>query len=606
MANKLSSTEEQWFIDTVRSPADWAEAFLKNPVDPQQPLRLRSYQREVLENTRDYKNMVLRYGRRMGKTVVFCADLLWWGVAQPLARQFEEQGTKQIPVKILILTPMDSQIKMIFDTILQLCADSPFINGMITKIKRSDVNEIHFNNGSVIKGMTIGISSANKGTSARGQSADYIFLDEADFIPRDVMEESILPIASTNTECKMRVCSTPSGKRDLYYEWCTRSDELGWWHRHYPSWHVDNPSWISIKKCEEEGRPIHESTEYQFKSVTEENAYNREYGAEFGEELLGVYKNQLLNKSIVKYCAEYDAADTSIFDPGFEQVNGNKYIIGVDWNSYVNGGQVVVLELCIEDTHIKYFDHATNEDIDIDCTGKFRLFYRKGVKVKDGTQRATREEIIRLMTHYRIDHVYVDYGYGDTNIEELTHYGKEHPSLGIRRKLHVIDSGSNIEHYDVVLQKMVKKRAKSLMINTGVVSLEEGRLVLPKEEDNQQRLIHQMRNYTVKSVTVKGDYTYEGDDHILDAFNLAMWGFHHQYSTLLNTRYENKIKFMQNPVLNSAPVRKQSAESPILNKTKNIQDPEKVSKYNLPQYGGNRLGRTRGSNSLGGGFRRTF
>ena len=144
MNTKLSKTEEQWFIDTICSPADWAEQFLMNPVNPQEKLTLRSYQREVLEETRNYKNMVLRYGRRLGKTVVFCADILWWTTAQPLARLFEEGGTREVPCKVLILTPMDAQIKMIFDTILQLCEDSSFIKPLITKIKRSDVNEIHF------------------------------------------------------------------------------------------------------------------------------------------------------------------------------------------------------------------------------------------------------------------------------------------------------------------------------------------------------------------------------------------------------------------------------------------------------------------------------
>jgi hypothetical protein len=329
----------------------------------------------------------------------------------------------------------------------------------------------------------------------------------------------------------------------------------------------------------------------------------REYGAEFGEELHGVYKHDLINKSLVNYCPDYVGTDVTVFDPKFEQNPGNIYILGVDWNSYVNGGQIVLLEYCVEPTTTTYYDIEEGE-VTINFTGKFRLFYRKGIKSEEGTQRGTREEIIRLMNIHKIDHLYVDYGYGDTNIEELTFYGKEHPYLGIQRKLHVIDSGSNIEHYDPLLQKKIKKRAKSLMINTSVVSLEEGRMLLPKEEDTKQRLIDQMRSYVVKSVTVKGDYTYDGEDHILDAFNLAVYGFYHQYSLLLNTRYENKIKFMNNPRYNDTPKRQQKAESPILSNTRRqYSDPETAPKYNLPRnINGSRA--SRASSLLGTGFRR--
>ena len=70
--------------------------------------------------------------------------------------------------------------------------------------------------------------------------------------------------------------------------------------------------------------------------------------------------------------------------------------------------------------------------------------------------------------------------------------------------------------------------------------------ILPKEEDTNHRLVDQMRGYLVKSVTARGDFTYEGEDHVLDAFNLAVYGFYHQFGILLKTSYDNRIKFMQN------------------------------------------------------------
>ncbi len=1140
----LSKIEQEQFIRVLSDPVSWVHTFLKDPRDPQRNISLRSYQQEVLNNTRKEKYIVLRFGRRClpgsmpvllsdgtkrpikdivigdevttrdtlgqfrsrvvtdtynngeqdiysirlangkeiqctsnhllavsntewksmedglsvgdkvqtkkkdrvslstiksikcvgkhatyditveedhnfivntiithnsGKTVVICCDCFWWCIAQPLVKMYEENGTKQVPYKVLILTPMDSQIKEIFDTFIALMEASPFIKGMVTKIKRSDVHEIRFNNGSKIKGMTIGISTANKGLSARGQGGNYLFLDECDYVPRDVMDQAILPISTDNPDVKIRACSTPSGKREIFYNWCfpkstqvntpaglkdietielndtvfgidgkpdkvvklykqfykgnlsiiktsssitkctpnheiytydkgfvkarnihkgdyllapkeiypkspikidTRSfyssadyqrinlynrfkeldnkteaslaiygnkhgrrmfhyydnyykefgdelwafdkrrrdslitaqqflddiynskidmkslykllgyylaegnilkntldtgayysglqftfneneieyinevkslvkklfpktrilttpkrddhstsifiyrswisyvfitlcgeyshkknihnslmhytdytlflletfingdghldpcgnysmttvscklskqlhsisifnnipcsvykvvrpkenhhdayiirqlsckrkyriknnklyyevtetfsstyndyvynleterthtynvdsicthnctsyNKLGWWHLHIPSWHKDNENWLSIEQAKEQGIPITESTEYQRREGSTADAYAREYGAEFGEELGGVYKHDHINSSLVKYCREYNTTDVDLFDPDFEQNPRNLYIMGVDWNTYKHGGQVVIVEYCVDPTFIKYFDDTSNEDVVLNCTNKFRLFYRRGVKVFKSTQRATRAEIIRLLKAYKIDHVYVDYGAGDTNIEELSFYGKDHPELGIGRKLHVIDSGSVIEHYDPILRQMVKKRAKSMMINMSVVSLEENRMLLPLEEDSRHRLVEQMRTYMIKTVTAKGDFTYEGPDHILDAFNLAIYGFHHQYSTLLVTRTDNHIKFMDSPRLDIAPLRKLEASSPIGGKMSYpTVDPEKINNFNMPMFRKTKY--SRNSNTLGSGFRKTF
>jgi len=601
----LSIEEKKIFASILDDPVRWAETFLKNPDDPQKSLKLRSYQREVLEATKDHQQIVLRYGRRMGKTVVLCADALWWTVAQPLARMYNENGTKQVPFNVLIMTPMDSQIKMIFDTLLSLCVESPFLKEQITSVKRSDVNEIHFANGSVIKGMTLGISSANKGISVRGQSADLLMLDEADYIPREIMEQSVLPIANTKQTTKIRACSTPAGTREIFWEWCTKGMEIGWWSRHYPSWHPDNPNWLSIIQAEAEGRPISDSTEFKFKSVMSEDAYMREFGAEFGEELQGVYKHKHIDSSLVQFFSSYTNPDIDIFDPGFTQKPGNKYIIGVDWNTYKNGGQVVMIEYCLEPTFISYYDHAKNEDINIDCTGKIRLFYRRGIKSEEATQRETRNEILRLMTYYRVDFVYVDYGAGDTNVEELTLYGKRNPALGMSKKLHVIDSGASTEHYDPILQKKVKKRNKGLMVNQSVLALEEGRLLLPKEEDQTHRLVEQMRGYVVKTITARGDFTYEGEDHVLDAFNLAIYGFYFQFGLLLKNSYEHKIKWMNNPMMEGFGGRDIDSKPSILQNGIPLRDPEAPARYNVPRRV-NGPGGARGANNIGFGFRRQF
>lgn len=966
------SKKTEDILELFTDPVKWCESFLKNPNDKEEPIVLRSYQREIIEKTRDYRRIILRYGRRMGKSITMCADTLWWCSAYPLVRMIEEGKTKQQPFRVLIATPYETQIKELWSVYTALIADSPLLKEQITKIRTSDVHTIEFDNGSRVTGYTIGVSSSNRGTSLRSLSADMVFLDEMDFIPRDIIEQVIMPIWTTHTDTRLRICSTPSGKREMFWEWCfpfyqevntsnglinigdikvgdyvygekgiaeyvttiykqpyrgslytvksavgefsctpnheikllkksfvrteeakvgdyicipvqkyflphppvwnrddylsereqkridileysrshsktntalkffkskqmrrqvlkyandeikykrlwpfdnrkrtniekamtflnkpisedmykllgfylaegnilkdfskpnykiysgiqltfnedeheyiresvelikkifnkspkivtnrddhstsillylswvsyvfmklcgeysdkkqinrcilgseydkwlvinyikgdgtgsfysdfsfvstskqlsnqllqlcyrynrpvgkyvrkgngirkesyqctsisrfvkfedgdyyvrissisqkkhddfvynietdsthtynvsnmcvhncTKAEELGWLHRHYPSWHPDNVNWMSIEQAKAKGLPVTESTEYQVKAITSASNFEREYGAEFGEEFGGVYKHHLINKSLINYGRAIDTTNPDIFNPGFTQNMNNLYIIGVDWNSYMNGGQVVMVEYCREPTIVEYYNDDLKQDFKIDFTGKYRLFYRKSVAVKDATQRKTREEIVRLIRQYKVDYIYVDYGAGDTNIEELTLYGRDNPTLGLNRKLKVIDSGASVEHWDPVLGKLVKKRNKSLMVNFSALNLEEGLFILPKEEDEPVRLIGQMRGYQIKNITTRGDYTYEGEDHILDAFNLAVYGFQKEYGEILNNRIATKILFLNDPRFRDYPNRVQEvSSSPISNKVSSrTYDPEKV------------------------------
>lgn len=564
-------------IELFSDPVKWCQAFLRNPNNKEEPFVLRSYQREIIQQTQQYRNIILRYGRRMGKSITMCADTLWWCAAYPLVRIINGETKRQQPFRVIIATPYDTQIMELWNTYAALIADSPLLSQLIENIRSSDPQIIKFNNGSSIEGHTIGVSSSNKGTSMRSLSCDMLFLDEMDFIPREIIERAVMPIWTTHTDCRLRVCSTPSGQRGLFWEWCVRAEELGWLHRHYPSWHPDNSNWMSIEQAKVIGRPVTDSTEFQVKAITESATYDREYGAEFGEEFGGVYKQSLINSSLRKYGREINLENADIFDPGFQQNPNNLYIMGVDWNSYVNGGQIVIVEYCRAPTFVTYYDDAAGCDTTVDFTNKYRIFYRIGIKSKDSTQRKTRQEILRILGTNKIDFIYVDYGAGDTNIEELTLFGQEHKELELNKRLRVIDSGASVEHFDPVLGKIVKKRNKSLMVSISVLNLEEGSYILPKEEDEKVRLVGQMRSYVIKNVTNRGDYTYEGEDHILDAFNLAIYGFQKEYGKLLNNRLIYNILFLNDPRFSDYPERSREAASPIISTTstiRNIRDPE--------------------------------
>ncbi|MCU0639860.1 MAG: hypothetical protein MUF59_08330, partial [Candidatus Krumholzibacteria bacterium] len=163
------------------------------------------------------------------------------------------------------------------------------------------------------------------------------------------------------------------------------------------------------------------------------------------------------------------------------------------------------------------------------------------------------------------------------------------------RKLRVIDSGAVVEHYDHVLRKHVKKRNKSLMVNFSVLSLEEGMLVLPKEEDEPIKLVGQMRGYMIKNITSRGEYSYIGEDHILDAFNLAMYGFEQNFSNLLSNYIPQAIYALPDPRMNDYPTRTSQIGSSNMfkNVSRAIRDPEyesigsfqRIRRIETPSFG---------------------
>jgi hypothetical protein len=582
----------QNILKTFSDPVIWCESYLRNPKERELPLKLKSYQRDVLANTRKYKNMITRWGRRSGKSVTFDADCLWWAQAWPLVRMIENKEDKIKPFRILVFCPYESQIKELWNTFVQLIGDSPLLKDQVLKIRTSDIHLIEFKGpdddtkGSTIEGYTIGISSSNQGTSLRGLSGDMIFIDEMDHIPEEIIETVIFPITTTHHDVRLRVCSTPSGKRGQFFKWATEAKEIGWFHSHVPSWHPDNTNWMSMEDAKRLGKPIEESSEFQVKHITTSSSLAREYGAEFGEELGGVYKHSFIDRCLVKYNRNIDVSDPDVFDPGWQQNPEHKYIIGVDWNSYINGGQIVMVEFCSTPTIHTYFDDNKKQDVTIDFTSKYRLFYRRGIKSQESTQRLTRQEIVRLLKYYKIDFVYVDYGAGDTNIEELSLFGRAHPEYELNKKLVVIDSGAVIEHFDHIAGKMVKKRNKSLMVNFSVISLEEGMMILPKEEDQQTRLVGQMRGYIIKNITTRGEYSYEGDDHILDAFNLAIYGFQQKFGQLLSSKVSYSINIFSDPRTSQYPKRAGMVNGPIPITLKNgtyslpTRDPEMGTIFN--------------------------
>ena len=521
-------------LEIQQTPSLWAETYLNNPEKPNTPLKLRFYQSDIV-NCND-KKIVLRMGRRNGKSIALCI--------KALHKAFTTEG-----IRILICTPYKIQTASIWkDGFLKLIKGNKLLEASVSRVGQNPFT-VEFKNGARILGLTAGSSTGNKGGSIRGASADFLILDEVDYMGEEAIQ-SILAIAATNKNTSMLVSSTPTGKREFFYSCCTNK-LLGFKEFFYPS--SASPEWISIEDAKKLKIPLHNSQEYVFRNMYPEDVYNREYMAQFCEETQGVFKHKYLDESIITYANEEYSPTGDKWFCNEEQNPKNIYCMGVDWNGNKVGTQIVITEYLKEPTNIKIKtvdaeDNTTNTTIT--AYKKYRLFYRESVSLDDMTQVESISRIIKLNEKFKIDHIYVDAGYGHTNFEELRLYGSKNPESGLSRKTKTVNFGGKISIYDPFSKEEVEKQMKPFSVSNVVTCLERGELILPDSEDEKIRLIGQMREYRVIKISPTGNPRYsEDNDHILDAFNISLLGFQLEYSELIKLTYINDVSISKRPSL---------------------------------------------------------
>mgnify|MGYP003338665068 FL=1 len=89
------SQDEIDMIEIYINPIKWSAAFLD--------WKARDYQYHILDTIANSKQIVLRLGRRLGKTECMCVSILWHAMLQP------NKGPNN-QYDILIITPYEAQI----------------------------------------------------------------------------------------------------------------------------------------------------------------------------------------------------------------------------------------------------------------------------------------------------------------------------------------------------------------------------------------------------------------------------------------------------------------------------------------------------------------
>jgi hypothetical protein len=488
----FASQEEFDEVQMLADPVTWAQhAF---------GWEARWYQEVALSCTATKK--VLRWGRRDGKSEALAINCCWLS-------QVNSNFT------ILVIAPYEVQVQKVFDVIKGFLFSNPTIAGTIKASTKTPNHRITFHNGSEILGFSSGAQSASGSKKIRGQDANYIALDEADYLEANDVE-AILAILASHAECGLWASSTPTGMHKKFHEFCTKKD-LGFKEFWYIS--AESPSWT-------------EETETFFKLEYDVIMYEHEFLAEFGLQERGVFRNDLIDSSLTDYALPR------------ERTHGSRVIIGADWNGSDIGVHITVVEA----------KH------DSETTIKYVLLEKKVVKGAEFTQHQAVLEIAMLVGKYHADYVYVDAGYGEVQVEMLQKMGVRDPSTRLHKIVRPYVMQSKVEIRDPVTGRKIQKAAKPFMVSTSARELEARRLELPISEDTQvlvetkedegsgasMGLVQQMRNFAIERVSSTGLPTFsQGEDHTLTAYMLCITGFILEFSDLTASRVDAHIRPIQ-------------------------------------------------------------
>jgi replicative DNA helicase len=287
---------------------------------------------------------------------------------------------------------------------------------------------IQFSNGSTIRFFTSGMRSGGKSDVARGQEAHVIVLDEMDYMHADDLDALYAMLQKTAEDQPDKVligASTPTGRRERFWEWCRSERFKEFW---FPSY--CNP--FFSKEQEDE-----------FREQYSEIGYRHEIEADWGEDAEGVYPRKFVDKAFVDPGWDYRAEVTSA---------RNFYTIGVDWDKYGAGTNIVVLEVCSDSYEEERFRN------------KVKICYREEIQKSEYTLTKAVQRIVELNSIFQPKHIYVDRGYGEVQVELLHKYGVENPASGLREKVKGVSFSETIDIRDPYTKQIVKKEINIWLI----------------------------------------------------------------------------------------------------------------------------------------------
>ena len=458
----------------------------------------RPYQADMLRCSS--KRKVFRIGRQAGKTESLVISILFNMFTKPGVP--DEEG-----FKIVLITPYQSQIDLIFTRIMELIRSNPITQNSVKRHVKAPIYTLELHNGSIIRGFTAGTKSGGNAEAVRGQHGHMLVFDEADYLSSGDVDAA-MSIVTNFPDATVWMSSTPTGKRERFYSTC---HSKMWKEYHYPS--QVNPLWNADK-------------EEMFKEQLTEIGYKHEILGEFGEQEEGVFQNVYVQAAKT----EYNYGDLAYH-------HSWTYTIGVDWNDTATGTNIVITG----------FNPHKN---------KFMIVDRHVVSRDGWTQLAACNKIAELNRIWKPIAIYIDAGFGGTQWEVLRKYGYDsmidpakgptHPDAKLKDIVFKYDFSKKIETRDLFSKQPVQKDAKPFLVESTVRRFEAGDLCF---SHNDNELEEQLLGYIIERVTQTGRPVYaagEKGDHALDALMLSIVAFVMEVTPLGKPKYDSHIAFSGN------------------------------------------------------------
>lgn len=530
-----SSKQEALEYVVTNSPVLWAKVYLN--------WTCRDYQFPILMEGKKAKQLVLRLGRRLGKTDSMCI-LIWWYAFTQINKGDNGQ------YNILILTPYETQVDLIFTRLKQLLEGSPLLEGMVT---RSIHHRYELSNGTIITGLTAGASNGtNGGNNTRGQAADLIVLDEVDYIGSSQLTNIINIRNEAPERIRIMAASTPCGKHEEFYKWCVgasksyvvKQEDID--NIRFTGYNIETAAergekgngWVQVYSpslVNRELLKINPDTEQTYlqdlKDELSELRYDQEVMANFGDEEMGVYQKRFIKAAIdegrrVKH-RHVDLEDEDEIRAFLRKRKG-PVVMAVDWDKVQAGTTMVGLYLDKE--HIN--EHGYNEP-------KFKTFFRIEIPRTEFTYVNAVNKVVELNDMFDFDWIAVDRGYGEVQVELFKQYGIANPQSGLAEKVVGYQFGQKIEVRDPHTRKKDKKPLKPFMVNNSVLTFEKEKIVL---DPSDKLLIEQLESYRIKSISTTGLPTYtDENEHAVDALNLCLLIIEQKYGALFKSVMTTKV-----------------------------------------------------------------
>lgn len=483
------SPEDLAYLQILMDPVLWAEKTLGWIARP--------YQAEFLRDPS--KRIVLRQGRRTGKTDSICVKCLYCAFTQPGGRPGRDY-------RILIIAPQDEHVNEIFSRLRELIRQSEDLSESVVMDKKHP-NIIRFGNNSVIRGVTAGTKSGRKALAVRGKGADMLIFDEMDYLDDDDVANSYA-ITMEHPDVIVIGASTPTGRRSYFYRWCM-DKSLGFKEYHVPA--TMNPNW-------------NEEMERDLRAQYSGVKYLQEVMAEFGEEEMGVIAKRFIDSAVLRG-QQLGLRYQNRFNP--LEKRGPR-ILGVDWDKYGASTHMIALEFDRVNTHLYYpiFYHEVP---------KHRFTLTQGI-----------QDVLDLDAAFDFDYIIVDRGYGEAQVEELKKYGLLNPESRLAEKVIGISLSDHVFVRDPFTRKKIKQPLKPFMINQLALAFEQERFALVPDDYN---VIKHLEDFRVVSVSSYGQPTYTSeDDHIFITIAMAYYGFVMNYSDLMNLKPATAILPFRSPL----------------------------------------------------------